>query len=235
MRYVTPGTFDAYSWETLLRKATFVAQLLVGEGDAREVEDLGDGVMSYTEVKAAATGDPLTLELTEVQSQISRLRGLATAHTRSQRRAHQDAIGDRREGQEAARRAEVLVGIAATAEQREPGSVSPWGERHAARAVIAERMGELLANALTTGRRRLTLGTWSGVHVAAAISGPEMDGPPVVALQVGAASGTAGVTLRLPVGILAPSQRWRLVGDRRRRRVERHRSGRGAAGMGRAL
>ena len=50
----------------------------MGEGDAREIEDLGDGVLTYAEVKAAATGDRCILELTEVQAEISRLRGLAT-------------------------------------------------------------------------------------------------------------------------------------------------------------
>ena len=153
LRYVTPGTFDAYSWETLLRKFIFVSQLLVGEGDAREVEDLGDGVLTYAEVKAAATGDPLILELTAVQSEISRLRGLATSHTRTQRRAEQDADADRNEASAAAHRAEVLTAIADTAERSAPGWVSPRGERVAETARITEQMADLISAALTTGMR----------------------------------------------------------------------------------
>ena len=213
LRYITPGTFDAYSWETLLRKFIVVTQLLVGEGDAREIEDLGDGVLTYAEARAAATGDPLILELTAVQSEISRLRGLATSHTRMQRRAGYDADADREGASAAAHRAEVLTAIADTAARSTPGWASPHGERFAETTRITEQMAGLIGAALTTGMPSVRLGTWSGVPVTAAISEPDQDGPLVVTLTIGETSRVSGVTLRLPVSILAPSHRWRLARD----------------------
>lgn len=40
------------------------------------------------------------------------------------------------------------------------------------RALVAERMAQLLATALTTGRQHVDLGKWSGVAVSAVIADP---------------------------------------------------------------
>ena len=45
-RYVTRGTFDAYMWQTLQRKAAFIEQLYRAEPDARTIDDLGDAVLT---------------------------------------------------------------------------------------------------------------------------------------------------------------------------------------------
>ncbi len=208
LRYVTPGTFDGYSWQTLERKATFVAQLLEGSGDAREIEDLGDGVLSYAEVKAAATGDPRVLELVEVQAEISRLRGLAGAHTRGQRRAELDAARSRDAAGEATRRAGVLTRIAARAEEAGPGWMSPVGRRVADRPAIAASLCGLLEAAVNGGQQRIELGRWAGSPLTARIlpaAVGERDLRPQLVLDLG------GVTTRVPVGALVPAQHWRLV------------------------
>ena len=107
----------------------------------------------------------------------------------------------------------MLTAIADTAARSAPGWVSPRGERVAETARITEQMAGLIGAALTTGMPSVRLGTWSGVPVTAAISEPDQDGPPVVTLTIGETSRMSGVTLRLPVSILAPSHRWRLARD----------------------
>lgn len=57
-RYVTEGSFDAYKWQTVHRKALFTAQFRKADVAERTVEDLDAGVMSYAEIKAIASGDP---------------------------------------------------------------------------------------------------------------------------------------------------------------------------------
>ena len=52
-------SFDAYLWQTVERKARFIGQVMRGRLDVREIEDIGDTALSYGEVKALATGDPL--------------------------------------------------------------------------------------------------------------------------------------------------------------------------------
>jgi N12 class adenine-specific DNA methylase len=86
LRYVTEGSFDAYSWQTVARKAEFIAQVMRGRLDTREIEDIGDSALSYNEVKALATGNPLLLDQARAQADVTRLERLARGHDRSQQR-----------------------------------------------------------------------------------------------------------------------------------------------------
>ncbi|NCD20551.1 MAG: helicase, partial [Actinobacteria bacterium] len=83
-RYVVEGSFDAYSWQTVERKAKFISQVMRGRLDVREIEDIGDNSLSYAEVKALASGDPLVLERAHAQSELARLERLSRSHTRAQ-------------------------------------------------------------------------------------------------------------------------------------------------------
>lgn len=58
-RYVTDGSFDAYSWQLLESKARFIAQLLGGSLEKRSGSDVDSTVLNYAEVKALAIGNPL--------------------------------------------------------------------------------------------------------------------------------------------------------------------------------
>jgi N12 class adenine-specific DNA methylase len=75
-RYVTEGTFDAYMWQTLARKAVFISQMYdLTDTSVRELGDIGgDMVLSFTEVKALAAGNPLLLEQAEITATIRKLR-----------------------------------------------------------------------------------------------------------------------------------------------------------------
>ena len=83
-RYVVEGSFDAYSWQTVERKAGFIAQIMRGRLDVREIDDIGDSALSFAEVKALASGDPLILEKAEVDTERTRLERLQRAHQRNQ-------------------------------------------------------------------------------------------------------------------------------------------------------
>lgn len=83
-RYVVEGSFDAYSWQTVERKAKFIDQIMRGSLDQREIEDIGDSTLSFNEVKAIASGDPLILERAEVEQEIATLTRLERSHERAQ-------------------------------------------------------------------------------------------------------------------------------------------------------
>lgn len=91
LRYVTEGSFDAYMWQTLERKAKFIGQVMKGSLDVREIEDVGDTAMSYAEVKALATGDPDLLEKAKVDTLLGKLERLARTHARTQTNLRHDA------------------------------------------------------------------------------------------------------------------------------------------------
>lgn len=71
-RYITEGSFDAYSWQLLETKARFIADLLSGAITMRSGSDVNDTVLSYAEVKALAVGNPLVKKRVEVANELSR-------------------------------------------------------------------------------------------------------------------------------------------------------------------
>jgi N12 class adenine-specific DNA methylase len=84
IRYVTERSFDAYKWQTVQRKAKFIAQVMRGRLDMREMEDIGDAALSYNEVKALATGNPLVMEKAEADADLVRLERAERAFYRNQ-------------------------------------------------------------------------------------------------------------------------------------------------------
>jgi hypothetical protein len=84
LRYVTEKSFDGYMWQTVERKARFIAQVMRGRLDVREIEDIGDAALSYNEVKALATGNPLLMEKAEADAELTRLERAERAHHRNQ-------------------------------------------------------------------------------------------------------------------------------------------------------
>ncbi|HYU84387.1 MAG TPA: SNF2-related protein, partial [Kribbellaceae bacterium] len=80
VRYVTEGSFDAFMWQTVARKSQFIAQMMRGRLDVREIEDVGDAALSYNEVKALATGNPLLLDQAALQAEVTKLERLERSH-----------------------------------------------------------------------------------------------------------------------------------------------------------
>lgn len=72
-RYITEGSFDAYSWQLLETKQRFIAGLLSGSLEDRSGSDIEDTVLDYAEVKALAVGNPLVKERVETANELSRL------------------------------------------------------------------------------------------------------------------------------------------------------------------
>ena len=83
-RFVTERSFDGYMWQTVERKARFIAQVMRGRLDVREIEDIGDAALSYNEVKALATGNPLLMDKAEADAELTRLERAERAHRRNQ-------------------------------------------------------------------------------------------------------------------------------------------------------
>ena len=84
IRYAVKGSFDTYSWQTVERKARFINQVMRGRLDVREVEDIGENTLSFAEVKALASGDPLILEKAKIDAEVTRLHRLERAWQRAQ-------------------------------------------------------------------------------------------------------------------------------------------------------
>lgn len=75
-RYITEGSFDAYSWQLLETKQRFIVDLLSGSLQQRSGSDIEDTVLSYAEVKALAVGNPLVKKRVEAANELTRLLSL---------------------------------------------------------------------------------------------------------------------------------------------------------------
>lgn len=71
-RYITEGSFDAYSWQLLETKQRFISGLLSGSLADRSGSDVESTVLDYAEVKALAVGNPLVKERVETANELTR-------------------------------------------------------------------------------------------------------------------------------------------------------------------
>ncbi len=83
-RYVTEQSFDAYSWQVLETKARFIAQVMSGESDLRRIEDIDGAALTYAEVKAIASGNPVVIEKARIDAEVARLSRLHCEHQETQ-------------------------------------------------------------------------------------------------------------------------------------------------------
>ncbi len=73
-RYITKGSFDAYSWQLLEAKQRFISQILLGSCRAREGSDIDHSVLGYAEVKALAVGNPKIKHRVELANTLAKYR-----------------------------------------------------------------------------------------------------------------------------------------------------------------
>ena len=75
--YVTKGSFDANMWEKLKNKATMIGQAMSGNLVQRSLEDADATVLSFAEVEALASGNPLMAERVMVNAKLTQMEALA--------------------------------------------------------------------------------------------------------------------------------------------------------------
>lgn len=90
-RYVTKGTFDAYSWALVENKQRFISQVMTGKSVSRSCEDIDEATLSYAEIKAVATGNPMIKEKMQIDNDVQRLKMLKATYD-SQHYAMQDSF-----------------------------------------------------------------------------------------------------------------------------------------------
>ncbi|RMI13224.1 helicase [Cellulomonas triticagri] len=180
-RWVTERSFDAYSWQTVERKAKFIAQVMRGRLDVREIEDIGDSALSFAEVKALASGNPLVMEREKALQAVTKYERLERAYHRNQVHLSRD----RQRTSALLATAEADLPVLSAAVQR---ATSTAGEQFA----------------LTTGATRHTaradaaaaLRQWVNAHAGATVSHTFNDRPLGVVCEVGGHTITAAVAPR---------------------------------------
>ncbi|KOX13687.1 DEAD/DEAH box helicase family protein [Nocardiopsis sp. NRRL B-16309] len=87
-RYVTPDSFDTVLWDTNVRKALFIAQVMTGQLTTRSIEDISAEVSGFSLTQSMAANNPLEQRLAENHKTLSRLekryRGFVRSRAASQ-------------------------------------------------------------------------------------------------------------------------------------------------------
>lgn len=189
VRLVTERSFDSYMWQGVERKARFIGQLMRGSLDTREVEEIDSAALSAAEAKAISSGNPLLLEQSTLQNEVTRLSRLERAHSRNESmlihtRESTTRDIDRHTGDIAGLEA-ALPRITDTSGENfaitiDGRSVDSRAEAGQAVATWAQRAGIQYA---PTHRSREygTLGSISGFDITVETH-PQMGGKPAVAL-----------------------------------------------------
>ena len=73
-RYVTENTFDSYLWQTIENKQKFISQIMTSKTPVRVAEDVDESTLSYSEIKALATGNPLIKEKMTLDNEVTKLK-----------------------------------------------------------------------------------------------------------------------------------------------------------------
>lgn len=89
-RYVTEGSFDGYSYQLIETKANFINQIMTSSTGTRSMEDVDDSALSYAEVKAIATGNPLIIEKFKVENELKQISMLKARYDSSRREMEND-------------------------------------------------------------------------------------------------------------------------------------------------
>ena len=78
--YVTENTFDSYLFQLVEQKQKFIGQIMTGKSPMRSAEDIDEQALSYAEIKALASGNPLIKEKMDLEIEVQKLKLLRNSH-----------------------------------------------------------------------------------------------------------------------------------------------------------
>lgn len=191
-QYVTEGSFDVYSWQILENKTRFIAQIMKGEVSARTAEDVDQAVLTASQIKAIASGNPLVLEKVGLEAEVTRLERLYSTWFAGRNRLRYDlaSLPDRIKEAEADLRAHETA--IAMRDQHQPVSddagrrtfsialrrsvteedIIRYSERELAGNQIRQLAAVVERKAASSGSIRLMLGEYCGFELHASADRP---------------------------------------------------------------
>jgi hypothetical protein len=126
-------SFDSYLYQLVENKQKFIAQIMTSKLPVRSAEDVDATALSYAEIKALATGNPLIIEKAQLEMDVGKLKILHASHL-NQKYALEDKIL-KEYPQEIKRLTERIAGYAADIqrveqntplEKENPGITKPF-------------------------------------------------------------------------------------------------------------
>ena len=174
-RYVTENTFDAYLYQLVENKQRFISQIMTSRTPARAAEDVDETALSYSEIKALATGNPLIIEKCNLDMEVARLNMLKANHL-NQKYALEELVL-RKYPEIITRLTERIAGyekdIAVAAEHPKPAEGFAGMEIFGTTYDDKEAAGKAIIDACTTmtGSDAVFLGQYRGFSIVLAYDG----------------------------------------------------------------
>ncbi len=81
--YLTKETFDSYMMGIITNKAKFINQIMTSKDPVRVADDVDELVLTYSEMQAIASGNPLIKEKIQLDNDIAMLKTLEAEHKKS--------------------------------------------------------------------------------------------------------------------------------------------------------
>ena len=162
-RYITNGSFDAYSWQLLENKQRFISQIVNGDCPSRSGDEVDEVVLTYSEVKSLAVGNPLIKRKIELETELQRKLVLKSKHERAKTEAAEQLLQLPAKNSELLKLRDILQKDMLLAEQNtgEGFSMMLAGENYTRRRDAGERLIELLAEHAFI-REEKRIGTYRG-------------------------------------------------------------------------
>jgi hypothetical protein len=79
-RYCTEGTFDAYLFQAIEKKQSFISQIMTSKSPVRSCDDVDEQELSYAEIKALCAGNPHIREKMNLDIDVAKLKLLKSSH-----------------------------------------------------------------------------------------------------------------------------------------------------------
>ena len=81
--YLTENTFDAYMMGIITNKVKFINQIMTSKDPVRISEDVDEMVLTYSQMQAIASGNPMIKEKIQLDNDIAMLKTLESEHQKS--------------------------------------------------------------------------------------------------------------------------------------------------------
>jgi hypothetical protein len=91
-RYCTEGTFDAYLFQTIEKKQSFISQIMTSKSPVRVCDDVDEQELSYAEIKALCAGNPHIKEKMNLDIEVAKLKLLKSEHQSQHYRLQDDLL-----------------------------------------------------------------------------------------------------------------------------------------------
>ncbi|URI11047.1 hypothetical protein MW290_18940 [Aquincola tertiaricarbonis] len=153
-RYATEQTYDTRRWQLLEHKAAGIEQLRNYAGQA-EIEDVASEAANAADMKAAASGNPLILQETQLRTEVRRLESLEKAHkdnvlTMARRAADQQQYADRYGPEKLANLRTLVADRNAVPFDPENPSARIGGKAYTGKEAIQKRLAFVVAELQTS-------------------------------------------------------------------------------------